>query len=145
MEPSPTTPRRGSGVPYQFQYVNSSKIPYRGADGRYHFLYCTMLEETGEFYIGKHSTANLDDGYQGSGDWIKLWRELAPDRLKTTPFRFFDSEDDAYLGEWEFLMLERRLNDPLCQNINEGGIGRSSEEMRRTLARPEIKERHIAA
>jgi hypothetical protein len=126
-------------------YVTFSETPYRAADGRYHFLYCTELEGTGEYYIGKHSTANLDDGYKGSGDCIKRWRSLGlRDRLKTIHFRFFDSEADASLGEWEFLMRERQLNDPLCQNINEGGIGRTSEDMRRTLARPEIKERHIA-
>jgi hypothetical protein len=72
--------------------MNDDDRPRRGADGRYHFLYCTEDVDTGDYYLGKHSTKNLDDGYQGSGDWIKLWRVLARDRLKTTPFQFFDSE-----------------------------------------------------
>jgi hypothetical protein len=122
--------------------MTASASLYRGADGRYHFLYRTEHVETSAYYIGKHSTENLDDGYQGSGKWIKFWR--APDRLRTTPFQFFESEEAAYIGEKEFLTREI-LNDPLCQNINEGGEGRTSEDMRRTLARPEIKERHRAS
>jgi hypothetical protein len=123
--------------------VTGSDNPYRGADGRYHFLYWTEHAETGNYYIGKHSKENLDDGYQGSGDWVKIWRMLAPNRLKTSPFLFFDSEEAAYIGERDFLTPEI-LDDPLCRNLNEGGDGRTSEGMRQTLARPEIKERHIA-
>ena len=123
--------------------MTASASPYRGPDGRYHFLYCTEHVETGKYYIGKHSTENLDDGYQGSGKWIRIWRVLAPDQLRTTPFQFFEREEAAYIGEKEFLTPEI-LNDPLCENINEGGDGRTSEDMRRTFARPEIKELHIA-
>jgi hypothetical protein len=125
------------------QTVSASTSAYCGADGRYHFLYRTEHKETGEFYLGKHSTRNLNDGYQGSGDWIKYWRTFARRSLKTIPLQFFDSEEAAYAGEKAFLTPEI-INDPLCQNLNEGGDGRTSEEMRRTLARPEIKERHRA-
>jgi hypothetical protein len=124
-------------TPSVAQTVSASASAYCGADGRYHFLYRTEHKETGEFYFGKHSTANLDDGYRGSGDWIKFWRAFGP--LKTIPVQFFESEEAAYAGEKAFLTLEI-LNDSLCQNLNEGGDGRTSEAMRRTLARPEIKE-----
>jgi len=36
-------------------------------DGRYHFLYCTEHVDSPDYYLGKHNTENLDDGYQGSG------------------------------------------------------------------------------
>ena len=123
--------------------MTASDKPYRGADGRYHFLYCTEHVDTRDYYLGKHSTENLDDGYQGSGDWIKLWRALARDRLRTTPFEFVDSEEDAFAAEKELITLEV-LTDPRCRNFNEGGDGRTSEGMHLTLARPEIKARHIA-
>jgi hypothetical protein len=127
----------------ELKRLSMSTKPYRGKDGRYHFLYCTEHLDTGNYYIGKHSTHDLDDGYQGSGDWIKAWREREPDRLRTTPFLFFDSEEAAYLGEKDYL-TEEKLTDLRCQNVNPGGEGRTSEGMRRTLARLEIKLRHKA-
>jgi hypothetical protein len=124
--------------------MSGSEKPYRGADGRYHFLYRTEHVETGKYYIGKHSTYDLDDGYQGSGDWVKHWQARDPSQLKTTSFEFFDSEEAAYVGERIYLEELRKLGDRLCRNMSEGGVGRTSEDMRRTLARPEIKERHRA-
>ena len=42
--------------------VTTAPIPRRGADGRYHYLYVTYDIETFEWYGGKHSTDNPQDG-----------------------------------------------------------------------------------
>lgn len=44
--------------------------PRRGTDGRYHFIYVTYDIETLEWYGGKHTTDNLDDGYRGSANGL---------------------------------------------------------------------------
>lgn len=36
----------------------------------FHFIYKTT-HNNGYYYIGRHSTKNLKDGYRGSGKWIK--------------------------------------------------------------------------
>ena len=38
---------------------------------QYHFIYKTTDTRNGNFYIGMHSTDNLNDGYVGSGLRIK--------------------------------------------------------------------------
>ena len=39
---------------------------------KYHFIYKTTNLLSGKYYIGMHSTDNLDDGYLGSGYRLRL-------------------------------------------------------------------------
>ena len=38
---------------------------------KYHLIYKTTNINTGRFYIGMHSTNNIEDGYIGSGTWLR--------------------------------------------------------------------------
>jgi len=38
---------------------------------KYHFIYKTTDTRNGNFYVGMHSTNDLNDGYVGSGDRLK--------------------------------------------------------------------------
>ena len=37
----------------------------------YHYIYRTTCLVTGKFYVGMHSTDNLDDGYLGPGKILR--------------------------------------------------------------------------
>jgi len=63
----------------------------------YHFTYITA-SDYGFFYVGRHSTKNLKDGYQGSGKWIKLCKKYKVP-LHTRILNFYDNLQDLKNAE----------------------------------------------
>lgn len=99
---------------------NVQTSPAIGVDGLYHFLYITERLDDGKIYVGKHSTRDLNDGYQGSGydiqDGIKLGK-----RFKTTKLHFFKTENEAYAAEKNIVNLPF-INSKYVLNHVGGGI-----------------------
>jgi len=88
---------------------------------KYHYLYKITYQKTGEFYIGIHSTDNLNDGYMGSGSKIRnYYKKYGKQNFTKEYIRFFDNRDDASIFEHK-IVNEELLNDPLCLNIALGG------------------------
>src|SRR5690606_11650656 len=87
----------------------------------YHIVYRTRDPITGEYYIGKHSTTDLDDGYQGSGRWVEKCKADGRS-LTTVTLAVFQTEDEALEFERE-VVDDIRLSDPLCRNLTRGGRG----------------------
>lgn len=91
----------------------------------HHTVYVTTNVENGKFYIGKHSTANLDDGYCGSGIWV-LRAKKKNRKLLTRTINFCDSSEDAYKKENEIVSIAKELWPEHCMNISDGGYGFTS-------------------
>ena len=73
--------------------------PLKGVCGLYHYLYITTTPK-GEIYIGIHSTLDLDDGYQGSGEEIRKYQDVdMKPNLKTTILEFFRTREAALAME----------------------------------------------
>jgi hypothetical protein len=88
----------------------------------HHTVYVTTNVENGKFYIGKHSTANLKDGYCGSGAWVKK-SKANRDELETRVLKMFDDEDSAYAYEHEAITISKDVYSDLCMNKQLGGWG----------------------
>ena len=89
-----------------------------------HFIiYKTTHIETGKYYIGMHSTSNLNDGYLGSGKWIKA----AVKKYGINSFHRIILKEvasyDAMRLEEQNLVNEDLLKDSLCMNLMYGGKG----------------------
>lgn len=90
---------------------------------KYHYIYKTTCQVTGKFYVGMHSTDDLDDGYLGSGKILgysigkhgrenhrKEILEFLPDRV-------------ALKAREAEVVNEELLADPMCINLKYGGEG----------------------
>ena len=90
---------------------------------KYHYIYKTTNLKTGRFYVGMHSTDDLNDGYIGSG--TKLRRSIRKNGKENFKFEILEFlTDRASLKEREAqLVNEDLIKNPLCMNIVFGGGG----------------------
>lgn len=89
-----------------------------------HYIY-KLVHTNGRYYIGRHSTKNLDDGYMGSGKWprsIKNKQEISKEILS-----YHNSSQE--LLDAEKSLLAEHINKPLCMNFNNNSIGFSSGDL----------------
>lgn len=79
--------------------------------------------ETNRFYIGMHSTSNLNDGYLGSGRriWLSI-SKYGKAKHSLEILEFLPNRTELKNRETE-LVNETLLKDPMCMNLQLGGGG----------------------
>lgn len=87
-----------------------------------HFTYRTT-HTNGKYYVGRHSTNNIADGYIGSGKWVCSIKDKAT--LTTEILEYADNFDDVVLLEDALLSLH--YGKPNCMNLTSDPIGFGSE------------------
>lgn len=90
---------------------------------KHHYIYKTTCNVTNRFYIGMHSTSNLEDGYIGSGK--RLWLSInkhGKENHSVEILERFENRESLKLREKE-LVNEDLLKDPQCMNLMIGGDG----------------------
>lgn len=94
---------------------------------KYHFIYKTTNTKNDKYYIGMHSTSNLDDGYIGSGKRLRnSIRFHGKECHKMEILEYFNSRVDLAKKESELVNAEL-LKDPMCMNLVIGGFGNFPE------------------
>lgn len=90
---------------------------------KYHYIYKTTCQITGKFYVGMHSTNNMDDGYLGSGKVLGYSRTKYGDEnhIKEV-LEYLPSREALRLREKE-IVNEELLAHPLNINLKYGGEG----------------------
>jgi hypothetical protein len=90
---------------------------------RIQFVYKTTNLLNGTYYIGVHSTWNIDDSYLGSGNRLtRAVKKYGKENFKREILEFFETNKEAYLYE-AHIVSQELLNDPLCLNLRPGGLG----------------------
>jgi hypothetical protein len=96
----------GTSNSYRLNLEATTSIPQS------HIVYETSDPVTGEFYIGLHSTYNINDGYLGSSRWIEYHKEK--DRLTKRILFNFENREEAALKENELIL--KNINNEKCRN-----------------------------
>ena len=78
----------------------------------FYYIYKTT-SASGKYYIGRHSTNNLKDGYIGSGKWIKDCKKT--NVLLTKVIIQFCKKEEIFNIEEN--MITKYFDDPLCMNF----------------------------
>lgn len=88
---------------------------------KHHFIYKTTSKFNSKFYIGIHSTDNLNDGYMGSGSkLLSDIKKYGKDQYEIDILEFCESKEELKKREKEIL-TEDILNNWYCLNIVSGG------------------------
>lgn len=83
-----------------------------------HFIYKTT-HKNGKYYIGRHSTENLDDGYLGSGVWVSEIKDKSS--LTREILEYVESFDE--LINLENSYLAEHYGKPNCMNMSNTSTG----------------------
>ena len=87
----------------------------------YHYFYKITNNINGHFYYGIHSTDNLDDGYMGSGRYLRrAYKKFGIENFSKEIVKFFENREDCANFEKE-IVTEELVNDSNCYNISLGG------------------------
>lgn len=88
-----------------------------------HYLYKTTCVLTNRYYIGIHSTNNLEDGYMGSGKRLRysIRKHGIENHIKEI-LEFFESREKLIEGEIN-LITPDMVTDKNCMNLKLGGNG----------------------
>jgi hypothetical protein len=93
------------------------------SEKKHHIIYKTTNLLSGRYYIGMHSTNNLDDGYMGSGDLIrKSIKKHGKENHKFEILERCDSREELASREEELVNLQEIAKKD-CMNLKVGGSG----------------------
>lgn len=87
---------------------------------KFHYIYIVVRFD-GKYYIGMHSTDNLEDGYFGSGKYLRRSINKHGIEKHTKHIIEFLPNRQALREREMELVNEECLNDVLCMNLTLGG------------------------
>jgi hypothetical protein len=90
---------------------------------KYHIIYKTTCLITKKYYIGMHSTDNLEDGYMGSGKALRYsLKRYGKENHKVEILEMVESRELLAEREKSIVTLSKVRNGK-CMNLKVGGIG----------------------
>jgi len=92
-------------------------------DKKYHYIYKTTCLTTNMFYIGMHSTNNLEDEYFGSGTILKRSiKKYGKENHLCEILEFLPNRKELISREKQIVNRDF-IKNTKCMNLMEGGNG----------------------
>jgi hypothetical protein len=88
-----------------------------------HYIYKTTCSVNGKYYIGMHSTDEMEDGYLGSGK--RLWYSInyhGKENHTKEILEYCENREELKKREEE-IVNEQLISEELCMNLMVGGQG----------------------
>jgi len=87
----------------------------------YHFIYRTTNLVNGKYYVGRHSTKNINDGYIGSGKYFtNAVKKYGIENFSREILEYSQTSEELWLLEEKYITTEM-LADDMCYNQAYGG------------------------
>ena len=90
---------------------------------KYHYIYKITNLKNNKYYIGMHSTSNLDDEYFGSGKRLRNSIRKHGKEVHLKEILEYLPDRESLAAREEEIVNEELLKDPLCMNLKLGGEG----------------------
>lgn len=102
---------------YDFLLNEEPKI---GSDKKYHIIY-KIIFPNGKYYLGEHTTKNLNDGYCGSGSLLPIeFNKCNATEVKKIILSFHNTKKEMEIAE-EKTIGDLYRTDKQCLNLIKGG------------------------
>jgi hypothetical protein len=110
----------------------------------FYFFYKTTNLMNNKYYYGVHSTKKLDDGYLGSGTYLRRSiNKYGKDNFIIDIIEFFSNKEDM-LEKEKNVVNEKLLLDKNCMNLRPGGFGGfSSKEQSENAKKSNIRQKWL--
>ena len=125
--------KKATSVAFLLTFIFSNAADYINKHMK-HFIYKTT-HTNGKYYVGRHSTNNIDDGYIGSGKWPLSIKDKTT--LTREILEYADSAEKA--KELEGKYLAEHFGKPNCMNRTKDPIGFDTEN--NPMKNPTIAEK----
>lgn len=106
----------------------------------HHYIY-KVKSKSGKYYIGRHSTENLEDNYLGSGTWVRGIKDKSI--LDKEILEFCNTFEDLLIAEKNY--IQEHINDVNCMNFNNESVGFASGDLNPSKSPDERLRRSIRA
>ena len=114
---------------------------------KYHYIYKTTCKVNGKYYVGMHSTDDLNDGYIGSGKYLRRSiNKYGKENFEVEILEYLDNRKDLINREIE-MVNEDLVTDPMCMNLMQGGKGgfvSAENQFKRSQAGGLAREKNIS-